>query len=105
MCSGNNNYHNSIHNDIQQGDNSTTNIESNMTNQESKEIEQKILELKQEFISNNKENSIDMIDIFENALKENDEQKAKSIFTGIQELIGSTESILNISDWLTNFFS
>lgn len=101
----NNTYNNSNHNQIQQGDNSTTNFESKISPQQTDEINEKIEEIKKELVKNNNENYFDMVDILEKALKNRDEDKAKTIFGSIRSIIGDTEKLTHIWDWLTHFFN
>lgn len=98
-------YTNSNHNQVHQGDNSITNFESKVSTQQTEEINEKIEEIKKELVRNNKENYLDLVGILEKSLKEKDEEKAKSIFENIQSVIGETEKLTHIWDWLTNFFN
>lgn len=98
-------YTNSNHNEIQQGDNSVANFESKVSTQQADEINEKIEEIKKELARNNKENYLDMVDVLERALKNKDEDKAKTIFENIQSVIGDTEKLTHIWEWLTNFFN
>lgn len=98
-------YTNSNHNEVQQGDNSTTNFESKVSPQQIDEINEKIEEIKKELVRNDKENYLDLVDVFEKSLKDKDEDKAKTIFENIQSVIGNTEKLTHIWDWLTNFFN